>query len=168
VNTSKNKTLIMIGGAPGCGKTTTAEQLKNSLERSVWLDGDWCWMMNPWEFSEQNKRMVERNISFMLNSFLENDSFEYVILSWVLHSQNLIDTVLDSLNLEDVDIHTYSLVCDETVLEDRMINGGREKGQIESSIERMKLYKHLNTHNLDISKLTPEEVVMRIVEVIRK
>jgi len=125
-------------------------------------------MMNPWEFSEQNKRMVERNISFMLNSFLENDSFEYVILSWVLHSQNLIDTVLDSLNLEDVDIHTYSLVCDETVLEDRMINGGREKGQIESSIERMKLYKHLNTHNLDISKLTPEEVVMRIVEVIRK
>ena len=158
----------MIGGAPGCGKTTTAEQLKNSLERSVWLDGDWCWMMNPWEFSEQNKRMVERNISFMLNSFLENDSFEYVIFNWVLHTQNLIDTVLDSLNLKDVDIHTFSLVCDEMVLKDRMINGGREKRQIESSIERMKLYSSLDTHSLDISNMTPEEVVMRIVEVIRR
>lgn len=41
------------------GKTATCEELLGRLPDSVWLDGDWCWMMNPWVFSEENKRMVE-------------------------------------------------------------------------------------------------------------
>jgi nucleoside-triphosphatase THEP1 len=37
------KKLIFIGGSPGVGKTTTAKMLIDKLEKSVMLDGDWCW-----------------------------------------------------------------------------------------------------------------------------
>ncbi|MBQ4087884.1 MAG: AAA family ATPase, partial [Clostridia bacterium] len=37
------KTLYMIGGTMGVGKTTVCQQLKRDLQNSVFLDGDWCW-----------------------------------------------------------------------------------------------------------------------------
>ena len=37
------KTLYMIGGTMGVGKTTVCQQLKQDLQNSVFIDGDWCW-----------------------------------------------------------------------------------------------------------------------------
>ena len=37
------KTLYLIGGTMGVGKTTVSQQLKKDLANSVFLDGDWCW-----------------------------------------------------------------------------------------------------------------------------
>jgi len=31
----------------GVGKTTTSNELKKLLMKSVFLDGDWCWDMSP-------------------------------------------------------------------------------------------------------------------------
>lgn len=36
------KTLYLIGGTMGVGKTTISRQLKKDLHNSVFLDGDWC------------------------------------------------------------------------------------------------------------------------------
>ena len=47
----------------GVGKTTTCEELSKKLQNSVWLDGDWCWMINPFVVNEENKRMVINNIN---------------------------------------------------------------------------------------------------------
>ncbi|MCK4716621.1 MAG: AAA family ATPase, partial [Candidatus Marinimicrobia bacterium] len=63
-----DKKLIVINGTMGVGKSTISVALKNELENSVMLDGDWCWMMNPWNITEENKKMVEQNIIFLLNS----------------------------------------------------------------------------------------------------
>ncbi|MEG1477069.1 MAG: AAA family ATPase, partial [Oscillospiraceae bacterium] len=41
------KTLIMISGTMGVGKTTTCRELQKILPRNVFLDGDWCWSMQP-------------------------------------------------------------------------------------------------------------------------
>ena len=37
------KTLYLIGGTMGVGKTAVSQQLKKDLPNSVFLDGDWCW-----------------------------------------------------------------------------------------------------------------------------
>ncbi|WP_277820723.1 hypothetical protein [Dubosiella muris] len=37
------KTLWLIGGPMGIGKTTVGQALKKKLDRAVFLDGDWCW-----------------------------------------------------------------------------------------------------------------------------
>ena len=36
------KTIYLIGGTMGVGKTAVCRQLKHDLFRSVFLDGDWC------------------------------------------------------------------------------------------------------------------------------
>ncbi len=40
------KHLYIIGGTMGVGKTTVCRILKERLDRSVFLDGDWCWVMH--------------------------------------------------------------------------------------------------------------------------
>ena len=37
------KRLYLIGGPMGVGKTTVCRELQKRLDRSVFLDGDWCW-----------------------------------------------------------------------------------------------------------------------------
>lgn len=57
------KKLVIVNGAMGVGKTTTCKELSKKLQNSVWLDGDWCWMINPFVVNEENKRMVINNIN---------------------------------------------------------------------------------------------------------
>lgn len=64
------KTLYLIGGTMGVGKTTVCRALKDRLENSVFLDGDWCWDAHPFQVTEETKRMVMDNICFLLNQFL--------------------------------------------------------------------------------------------------
>ena len=37
----------MIGGPMGVGKSTVSRILRDRLDNSVLLDGDWCWDMHP-------------------------------------------------------------------------------------------------------------------------
>ena len=43
------KTIYLIGGTMGVGKTTVSQQLKKKLPNSVFLDGDWCWDADPFQ-----------------------------------------------------------------------------------------------------------------------
>ena len=56
------KNFYMIGGTMGIGKTSTCKFLKNKLPNSVFLDGDWCWDMNPFQINNETKSMVMKNI----------------------------------------------------------------------------------------------------------
>ena len=64
------KRLYMIGGPMGVGKTAACRQLQQLLDRSVFLDRDWCWDAHPFQVTEETREMVLENISFLLNSFL--------------------------------------------------------------------------------------------------
>jgi broad-specificity NMP kinase len=48
----------MIHGTMGVGKTTVCRELYKELNNSVWLDGDWCWLMHPFVVTEENIEMV--------------------------------------------------------------------------------------------------------------
>src|SRR5476649_2686108 len=68
------KKLIIINGTMGVGKTATCRELNKNLENSVWLDGDWCWMINPFVVNDENKNMVVNNITYLLRNLLTNSS----------------------------------------------------------------------------------------------
>ena len=57
------KKLVIVNDAPGIGKTTTCRELQRLLVGGVWLDGDWCWMANPWIVTEETKRMAKDRIA---------------------------------------------------------------------------------------------------------
>ena len=78
------KQLILVGGAMGVGKSAVCRELLRQLTPGVWLDGDWCWNMNPFVVSEENKRMVLSNITHLLRAYLDNSSYRYVLFCWVM------------------------------------------------------------------------------------
>lgn len=65
------KTVYLIGGTMGVGKTTVCRVLKRKLRDCVMLDGDWCWDSDPFKVTEETKAMVLDNITYLLNSFIK-------------------------------------------------------------------------------------------------
>ena len=87
------KRLYIIGGTMGVGKTTVGQQLKKDLPNSVFLDGDWCWDADPFQVTEETKTLVQDNICHMLNNFLQCSVYETVIFCWVMHEQEIINSI---------------------------------------------------------------------------
>ncbi|MFU7515391.1 AAA family ATPase [Clostridium sp. HCS.1] len=70
------KNLYLIGGTMGVGKTTTCQIMKRKLNNSVFLDGDWCWDMDPFIVNEETKKIVMENICFLLNNYIKSSVYE--------------------------------------------------------------------------------------------
>lgn len=160
------KKLIIINGTMGTGKTTICKILYKKLNNSVWLDGDWCWMMNPFKVTEENKRMAEDNITYLLNNFLENPDFEYVIFSWVMHNENIFDVLLEKLQKNEFQRYKISLVCSPEELKKRMLKDGREEKDIEMSLGRLKSYERMDTIKVDTTNTAVEKTVNEIVNIV--
>jgi broad-specificity NMP kinase len=151
----------------GIGKTTICQSLYQKIQRCVWLDGDWCWMMNPWSFSEENKRMVEKNITFLLRNYLTNPNFDYVIFSWVIHTENIFNIILDRLKDLDFIVKKITLTCSEAALRQRMRDRGEDEDKIKTSIQRLHQYSSMDTDQVDTTNLSESETVDKILSVIR-
>lgn len=156
----------------GVGKSAVCRELNKRLDKSVWLDGDWCWMMNPFIVNEENKRMVENNIVFLLRSFLVNSSFDYVIFDWVIHKEYIFDLILERLNGLKFDVIKITLTCSEEALKSRILKDVqknlRDEECIGRSIERLELYKEMDTEKIDTSDISIPETADKIMEIIQK
>ena len=94
------KKVIFISGTMGSGKSTISRLCSEQLTRSVWLDGDWCWMMHPFQVSDQTKAMVLNNITYLLNQFLAQPDFDYILFSWVRNDPEIVRSILKRLHGE--------------------------------------------------------------------
>ena len=161
------KTLYLIGGTMGVGKTTVCRELKNQLHRSVFLDGDWCWDMNPFVVTEETKAMVLDNITALLGNFLRCSAYDHVIFSWVMHQQSIVDTILGRLDLTDVKVVSVSLVCSREALLQRLYRdveaGIRQPDILLRSPQRLNLYDSMNTEKIDTSRATVAQAVQEIL-----
>ncbi len=147
------KTLYMIGGTMGVGKTTVCQQLKQDLPNSVFLDGDWCWDANPFQVTDETKAMVTNNICYLLNNFLKCSAYDNIIFCWVMHEQSIIDSILEKLDTQNCEVKCISLVADEKTLCERLAmdvkRGIRSEDVIERSIARIPMYQALGTIKID-------------------
>lgn len=152
----------------GIGKTTTCRIMKHKLENSVFLDGDWCWDMHPFQVTDETKQMVMENICFILNSFIKCSAFEHIVFCWVMHEQGIIDEILSHLDTTKFRVHLISLICDKQTLQARLgedMDAGIRTGDIiRKSVERIPLYEVLSTVKVDVSKRTPEQTANFIIE----
>ncbi len=141
------KNLFLIGGTMGIGKSTVCRILKYKLPNCVFLDGDWCWDMHPFQVTDETKQMVMKNICFLLNSFIECSVYENIVFCWVMHQQEIIDNILSRLDLKDCNVKVFSLVCNRDALEERLRRdieaGVRERDIIERSIARIPIKSRL-------------------------
>ncbi len=162
------KNIYFIGGTMGIGKTTVCQILKRKLPDCVFLDGDWCWDMNPFQVTDETKHMVVENICFLLNQFIRCSAYENIIFCWVMHQQEIIDEILSNLKTNDYLVHNISLVCSVEELRKRLQKdveaGNRTEDVVSRSIERIGLYRELSTEKIDVSYMTPKQTAERIVE----
>ena len=160
------KKLYLIGGTMGVGKTTVCQILKEKLPGSVFLDGDWCWDMDPFAVTEETKRMVMDNITYLLNQFLRCSVYENIIFCWVMSEQGIFDELISRVHTCGVEVKVISLVCSAEALKDRLLKdvdaGIRKADIVARSTARLPLYSALDTIKLDVSCMTPEEAAERI------
>lgn len=166
------KHLYLIGGTMGVGKTTVCQVLKQTLDKSVVLDGDWCWDMHPFVVNAETKSMVMENIAFLLQQYLKCSVFEHVIFCWVMHEQSIIDDLLSRLDLSDCTVHSISLLCSPEILAKRLQKdidlGYRKPDILARSLLRLPLYEQLHTIRVNTDDLTPDEVAEKILCMIQQ
>jgi len=161
------KKLVIINGPAAVGKSTTCEKLYKGLKGSVWLDGDWCWLMNPWDFSEENKKMVVGNIVYVLNNYLKNPNFEYVIFSWVIPDELIFNTILERLT-GGYELYKISFVCTDEELIKRCLADNRDGEIIERTLRNLKNYNKMDTVKIDTTDKDVEQVIGSIMRIINK
>jgi len=163
------KTLYLIGGTMGVGKTTVSQALKNQLPRSVFLDGDWCWDAQPFQVTEETKAMVTDNICHLLNNFIRCSAYENVIFCWVMHEQKIIDDILAHLDLAACRTRCISLTCSAEALAARLqkdiARGIRQADIIARSLPRLPMYAAIRSEKIDTTLLSPEEIAAQIAEI---
>ena len=160
------KRLILVGGTMGVGKTAASLALTRILPDNVFLDGDWCWKMNPFLATEEDREMVLQNISDLLRRFLNHSSLKYVVFCWVMHQEEIVKEILKRLDGCEYEIFCFYLICEEGVLRERLKKdvekGLRMPDVIERSVARLPLYRSLEGTLLDVSNISAIEVAQQI------
>lgn len=156
------KHVYLIGGPMGIGKSTICNQLNQDLDHSVFLDGDWCWNMDPFVVNQDTKNMVLDNITHCLNNFIHTPGIENIIFCWVMHKQDIIDQIIQKLDTEGVDIHLISLICEKEELIKRMLIDRRDNQTIRKSLQYLELYKDLDTQKIDATTLDVQKTIDKI------
>ncbi len=161
------KTLFLIGGTMGVGKTAVCQQMKSLLNNSVFLDGDWCWDARSFQVTDETKIMVMDNICYLLNNFIHCSAYENIIFCWVMHRQDIIDSLLERLDTQQCNVKLISLICDENTLKNRLKkdidNGIRSADIVDRSIGRLPLYQELNTIKIDTTHKSIRTVAKEII-----
>lgn len=161
------KTLYLVGGTMGVGKTTVCKCLNRKLPDSVFLDGDWCWAADPFQVTDETKTMVMENICFLLNQFLHCSAYQNVVFCWVMHEQGIIDQILNSIDRSACEVRVISLICREDSLRKRLTEdvqkGIRSPEIIEKSVARIDLYSKMKTEKIRTDDKTPEIIAEEIM-----
>ena len=163
------KTIYIIGGTMGVGKTTVCQRLKKLLDKAVFLDGDWCWDADPFVVTDETKAMVMDNIQHALNNFIKCGAYQNIIFCWVMHMQSIIDDVINGLEKDNCRIVSVSLMAAEETIRDRLgkdiKNGIRTEDVLERSVARIPLYELLNSIKIYTDDKTVEEIAIEIMNI---
>ena len=111
--------------------------------------------------------MVLENICFLLNNFIRCSAYDHIVFCWVMHEQEILDSILSRLDTEGCAVHCISLICSQEALRARLqkdVDAGiRTEDVMGRSIPRVAQYEKLNTRKIDVTQLSPEDAAERIL-----
>ncbi len=163
------KNIIFINGTMGVGKSSVCRELNKQLPASVWLDGDWCWMADPFTVTDETKAMVTDNICYVLNNFISCSQYENIIFCWVMDYESIYESIACRLNSENCNIFRFTLCCSESELKKRIENDTLQEGRAFSrSLERVKRFDGMNTVKIRNDNMTPRRTAEKLKEMIYK
>jgi len=155
--------LIIITGSPCVGKTTVTDELFQAYDNSAFLDGDWCWCVNPFTISDPRLRNGDKSMSFVLSNYL-NSGFDYVVFSSVVVMyEDIRKPILQDITAKDYDVIGFTLTCSEETLRQRHKSRGDET---EVSFQWLHLQPYLNDFVINTDNKTISEIVYEMKKII--
>ena len=149
------KKLILISGSPCIGKTTVGQHLFEQYNNSAYLDGDWCWCVNPFSVKDTRIRNGDKSMSFVLSNYLSSE-FDYVFFSSVvLTDPKIRESILNDITATDYKLIGFTLTCSEETL----VKRNRQRGDHGApSFHWLHLPPYptdivINTDNLSVSQI---------------
>lgn len=113
--------LVMLGGAPGVGKTSVARALLGLVAGGdplvQWIDVDALWQHQPWRVDDRTKLMLQRNLQAVLAN-ADAAGVDVVIVTWVYQSGEFHKLVADLAPLNS-ETFTVQLRASATVWRER-------------------------------------------------
>ena len=95
----------------GRGQDDDLPLLRDRLDNSVLLDGDWLWDMHPFCVNDVTKKAGDRQHRRRAQQFLSCPALDNVVFCWVLHRQEVLDGLLSRLHTAGWTVRRISLVC---------------------------------------------------------
>ncbi len=162
---NKIQKLIIISGSPCVGKTTVADNLFCSYENSAHLDDDWVWRVNPFSFDDPRNKYINKNMSYVLSTYL-NLNFDYVVLSSVrMIYQTIRESMLKDITAKDYMTIGFTLTCSEKTLIERHEKRGDNN---EVSFEWLRLEHYPNDYVINTDNKSVTQIVSEIKSIINK
>ena len=104
-----------------------------------------------------------------MRNFLINSSYEYVIFNLVIHYEDIFNLLLQSLSDLEFEVIKITLLCSEEKLKKRILNyvklNLRDGEELSTSLERLKLYKNMNTVKIDTTNISINQTVNKIIKI---
>lgn len=86
--------MVLLGGAPGVGKTTVARELLRVAAGGdvllQWIDVDALWAHQPWRVDEVTINLLHSNLRALLANAAAA-GFQLVVITWVYQDSSMLD-----------------------------------------------------------------------------
>lgn len=111
--------LVLLGGAPGVGKSTAAHYLLEEVYRRggdvlvQWIELEGLWRHQPWQVNDRTTQLRDENLRAVLAN-AERMDVDTVVVTWVFETIQQYDLV-GALAPADVDVTTVQLMASEKV-----------------------------------------------------
>ncbi len=152
--------IVIINGAPGTGKTKTAEVLLSQTFQSAAIDGDWLLGINPRNGTDDERRLRYKQIAGVIKVYIEN-GYKTIFVTFVYPGATSLSEQIELLSFDKVRV--ISLITEPEQLKKRHADDPREREEVESSIKLNDQIKQLsNCDFIDNTNLSPEETAEKI------
>lgn len=166
------KKVIVINGPIGVGKSTVGKLLCKKLNKSAFLDGDWCFDLHPFIADQETKEMAVDNIIHIINNYLNCSHCDYVVFNWVMDKMEVYKKIIDSLQSKETYMYEITLTCTEEALTNRWHKDYLCEWRIEEwlkvSKKSLNYFNGLDTIFIDTSDKTAMEVADEIHSIVIK
>ena len=158
--------VVIINGAPGTGKSRTAEALLLKTPQSAWIDGDWLLAIHPRNGTNEERILRYTQIAGVAKTYYEN-GYTTIFISFVYPGPTSLSEQVELLTAID-QVKVVSLITDSEELRKRHLLDTYKREGIENSIELNNKISILNVDcQINNTNVTLDEVVAKIQEFIK-
>lgn len=157
------KTILLILGPNGIGKSTTAKGILDRLPNAALVDSDWCRAMNPYDMDT-----VINNMYAMIKNYFDNQKIETVILPYGFHGdrKQRFNVVVDKLQKAGICFTIFAVVlsCSFDEMITRSQKDMRDSKRIKRGVENtFHFYDEYDYPKIDTTDLTAEQTAEKII-----